>query len=178
MATTTAVPLEEYLRQCYEPDAEYVDGCLVERNVGEWYHSLLQSLIVEVLSQRRRERRFRVFTEQRMLVSSEPRYRIPDICVVPVDHPYERVLTTPPYLAIEVVSPDDRTTEILAKVGEYLAMGIPYVWIVDPYDRKVVEADARGIRERANRIVETDLTGSVDFNDLFAQLDESAEPST
>lgn len=172
MATTTAVPLEEYLRKCYEPDAEYVDGHLVERNVGEWYHSLLQALITGLLLERRKGR-FRVFTEQRMRVSGEPRYRIPDICIVPADHPYERVLTTPPYLAIEVVSPDDQITDMLAKVGEYLAMGIPHVWIIDPYQRKVVEADARSIHERADRVVETGLTGLVDFNDLFAQLDES-----
>jgi Uma2 family endonuclease len=176
MTTSTAVPLEEYLRTCYEPDAEYVEGQLVERNVGEWSHSLLQSLIVEILSLRRRERRFRVFTEQRVRVSSKPRYRIPDILVVPVTYRYERVLSQAPHLAIEIVSPDDEPAEMLAKVGEYLAMGIPHVWVTDPYKRKVVEADAQGIRESASRVVETELVGGVDFNDLFDQLDEAARP--
>jgi Uma2 family endonuclease len=100
MATSVIVPVEEYLRTFYEPDMEYVDGHLVERRAGEWNHSLLQSLIVELLSQRRRARGFRMFTAQRVRVSTAPRYRIPDICVVTADHPYEPVLTKPPHLAI------------------------------------------------------------------------------
>lgn len=176
MITSTAVPLEEYLRTCYEPDAEYVEGQLVERNVGEWKHGLLQSLIVEVLSQRRRQRGFRVITELRMRVTNEPRYRIPDICVVSIGHPYERFLTHPPHLVIEIVSPEDEPAEMLAKIGEYLAMGIPHIWVADPYKRRVVEADAQGIRESGSRVVETDLVGAVDFNDLFAQLEEMAQP--
>jgi hypothetical protein len=40
MATTTAatVSVEEYLRGTYEPDVEYVDGQLEERNAGEIEH--------------------------------------------------------------------------------------------------------------------------------------------
>jgi Uma2 family endonuclease len=100
MATSLIVPVEEYLRTAYEPDAEYVLGHLVERHVGEWDHSLLQALITGLLSQRRRPRRFHVFTEQRVRVSDGPRYRIPDICVVSVAHAREHVLTKPPHLAI------------------------------------------------------------------------------
>jgi|ERR1043165_7652233 hypothetical protein len=56
--TLNAIPVEEYLRTCYEPDMEYVDGRLVERNAGDHDHSLLQSLIVEFLTARGRVRRF------------------------------------------------------------------------------------------------------------------------
>ena len=45
MATATIVPVEEYLRTSYDPDMEYVDGALLERNVGERRHSRLQFLI-------------------------------------------------------------------------------------------------------------------------------------
>jgi hypothetical protein len=45
MATSTAVPVEEYLRKTYDPDMEYVDGQLVERHVGEHFQSRLQALI-------------------------------------------------------------------------------------------------------------------------------------
>jgi Uma2 family endonuclease len=81
MAAATIVPVEEYLRSSYEPDVEYVDGQLVERNVGEWRHSLLQSLIVALLAPRSSDG-FLIFTEQRVRVCSSPiRYRIPDVCV-------------------------------------------------------------------------------------------------
>jgi Uma2 family endonuclease len=175
MTASTAVPLEEYLRTCYEPDAEYVHGQLVERNVGEWTHSLQQMLLGRLLLERG-EGRLRVFPELRVRVTNEPRYRIPDLCVVPVSHPRERFLTTPPDLAIEIVSPDDEPADMLAKIGEYLAMGVPHIWVVDPHKRKVVEAGAHGIRESSSRIVETDLVGSVDFNELFTQLEEAVPP--
>jgi len=41
MPTLTAIPVEEYLRTIYHPDMEYVDGQLVERHVGEYYHSYM-----------------------------------------------------------------------------------------------------------------------------------------
>ena len=85
MVATTAIPVEEYLHTSYEPDMEYVNGQLVERNVGEYFHSMLQLLIgAELL--KRDGRGFRAFTEQRVRISAEPRYRIPDICVKALPH--------------------------------------------------------------------------------------------
>ncbi|MCG6939685.1 MAG: Uma2 family endonuclease [Thiohalocapsa sp.] len=46
-------------------------------------------------------------------------------------------LDVPPELAIEVVSPNDRWTEIDEKVNEYLACGVQAVWIIDPRTRRV-----------------------------------------
>src|ERR1022692_326909 len=60
MATSTSVPVEEYLRTTYHPDMEYVDGELVERHVGEHTHSRLQTLTVGLLFPLERSRRFRV----------------------------------------------------------------------------------------------------------------------
>jgi Uma2 family endonuclease len=41
----------------------------------------------------------------------------------------------PPDLAIEVLSPDDRSRDVLDKVGEYLQAGVPLVWVIDPKRR-------------------------------------------
>src|SRR5215472_4504894 len=133
MATSSAIPVEEYLRTTYDPDMEYLDGQLVERHVGEYFHSRLQTLIVMVLATRERERRYRVFTEQRIQVGDQ-RYRIPDICVKVLPHVVTPVLKRPD-LAIEVVSPDDEVPDMLAKIGDYLAAGIPHIWVIDPYKR-------------------------------------------
>jgi hypothetical protein len=81
MATSTILPVEEYLRTSYHPDMEYVDGALVERHVGERRHSRLQLLIGAMLGTRE-QRRFHTYTEQRLRVSAQPRYRIPDLCVM------------------------------------------------------------------------------------------------
>ena len=39
MKATALVPVEEYLRTTYRPDCDYVDGEVLERNVGEKDHS-------------------------------------------------------------------------------------------------------------------------------------------
>jgi Uma2 family endonuclease len=174
MATLTTVPVEEYLRTTYDPDREYVDGQLVERHVGEHDHSRLQSLLVMELGGRERIRRFRVFTEQRVRVSDEPRYRIPDLCVKALPYRKTPVLTRPD-LAIEIVSPDDEPLEMLAKIGDYQKAGIPYIWVADPYKRSLIEAGRAGIGRPAGLVLATPLVGEVDFAALFAELDEPAE---
>jgi Uma2 family endonuclease len=174
MTTSLAVPVEEYLRTPYHPDMEYVGGQLVKRHVGEYFHSRLQSLIVMMLGLREREGRFRIFTEQRVMVSDEPRYRTPDICVKALPHHIERILRQPD-LVIEIVSQDDGVSEMLTKIGDYLAAGTPHVWVVDPYTRVLVEADGTGIRRPPRHILATPLVGDVDFASLFSQLDEPAE---
>ena len=174
MVTSSAVPVEEYLRTTYHPDMEYLEGQLVERHVGEYFHSWLQSLIVIILGSRARERRFRVFAEQRVKVSDKPRYRIPDICVKALPHQITPILLKPD-LAIEIVSPDDEAAEMLAKIGDYLAAGIPHIWVVDPYKRTLVEADQNGILQPDTLVLTTPLVGEIDFAPLFQQLDEPAE---
>ena len=173
MGTSTAVPVEEYLRNTYDPDMEYVDGQLVDRHVGEYFHSRQQALIAFALGARERVRRFRVFIEPRVRVSDQPRYRIPDICVKAPPYATTPILERPD-LAIEVISPDDEVGEMLTKVGDYLASGIPHIWLVDPYKRTVVEVDRDGIRRPASMVLSTALVGDVDFAALFAQLDEPA----
>ena len=50
MGATTLVSVEEYLRTSFpDADREYVDGRIVERNVGEVDHSDVQSEIVHCL---------------------------------------------------------------------------------------------------------------------------------
>ncbi len=45
VATATYVPVETYLRSSYEPDAEYVDGEIEQRPMGEHDHASWQAAI-------------------------------------------------------------------------------------------------------------------------------------
>jgi Uma2 family endonuclease len=173
MATLVTIPVEEYLRSSYDPDMEYVDGRLVERNVGEYFHGRLQSLLAALLGSRERQGRYHVFTVLRIR-NGPTRYRIPDICVVALPYKVSPILERPG-LAIEIVSPDDRFSAVLEKVAEYLRAGVANVWVVDPYQRVVFEADSAGVRKAPSHRVTTNLTGEVDFGELFAALDEPAE---
>ena len=49
MSIETLISVEEYLNTSYDPDVEYVDGVLVERNVGDWLRSLVQSNVIFAL---------------------------------------------------------------------------------------------------------------------------------
>ena len=42
-----------------------------------------------------------------------------------------------PILAIEILSPSDRVSEVEAKVDEYLSVGVKQVWIVSPHFQTV-----------------------------------------
>jgi hypothetical protein len=55
MASRTLISVEEYLRTSYRPDCEYVDGEVLERNMGEKSHAKLQKAILLYLSAREKE---------------------------------------------------------------------------------------------------------------------------
>jgi Uma2 family endonuclease len=69
--------------------------------------------------------------------------RAPDIAFIatrklPSSMPNEAFWPGAPDLAVEVLSPDDRTGEVNEKVEAWLAAGTSAVWIVDPKLRKVM----------------------------------------
>src|SRR5580658_214284 len=128
MAVETLVSVEEYLNTSYSPDMEYLDGVLVEINVGEWDHGQVQSNIIHVL--RTKYPKIKVIPELRSKVT-DTRYRIPDVCVT-LRNPHTRVLMEAPYIAIEILSEEDRVTRLIDKLKEYAVMGAPNIWVFDP----------------------------------------------
>jgi len=66
---------------------------------------------------------------------SRTRFRVPDVTIVAGRKPSSRIVITPPHVAVEVLSPEDRATYVQKKIDDYLAFGIPYVWIIDPESR-------------------------------------------
>jgi len=147
MATKSLVSVEEYLNTSYRPDCDYVDGVLVERNVGQFDHGRLQAMIAAYYVNRRKQWRIHVSTEQRVQVSPT-RFRIPDVCVTAEEHP-QQISRPPPLLCIEILSPEDRLSAVRQRVMEFLNFGVRYVWIVDPTERKAWRCTADGMHEVA-----------------------------
>ena len=131
MSTAVRVPLAEYLSTEYEPDCEYIDGVLEERNVGKKKHSQTQTRLSRWLGLRESQHGFEVLVEQRVRISAS-RFRIPDICLVRRDET-EEAIQSPPVLWVEILSPEDRWSRMQAKVADVLRFGIGTIWIVDPY---------------------------------------------
>ena len=134
MAATTLVPLETYLHTAYRPDCDYVDGEVKERNMGEKDHARLQKLILRFFLAIEDQGLLSVFPELRVQVSPT-RFRVPDITVLRADAPDEQIITHPPLIVIEVLSPSDSLLVMREKITDYLNFGIPNIWIVDPSDR-------------------------------------------
>jgi Uma2 family endonuclease len=117
MATTTHVPVEVYLRSSYEPDAEYVDGKIEERPMGEFDHASWQEAI------------WLGFGSTGRMGYSCPagiagsgratRYRVPDVTVLDRSQPIEQIITHPPLAVFEVLSPEDTLQRLKRKLEDY-----------------------------------------------------------
>ncbi len=146
MSEEELISVEEYLATSYRPDCDYVDGRIEERNFGEFDHSSLQTAIAIYFASRQKQLGITVVVEQRVQVSPT-RFRIPDICVV-VGKTKEQIFRTPPFLCIEVLSPEDRLKRVEERIQDYLRMGVRYVWLLDPSLRIAYEATSEtGLRE-------------------------------
>jgi Uma2 family endonuclease len=166
MQTEEMVSVREYLSTSYRPDCDYVDGMIQERNMGERDHSALQMALSAYLHNRRREWHIRVFPEQRVQVTPT-RFRIPDICVVAGPEPDEQILTRPPFICIEILSRDDRLSEMQERVQDYLAFGVPYVWILDPKTRQAWQCTPGEMRQVAELRTESPAI-LVPLEEIFA----------
>jgi Uma2 family endonuclease len=139
----TLVSEEEYLRTSYEPDCEFEDGILIERNVGTEKHSWLQAALAAYFFRRRKLWNINVYTEQRTRIR-HGRYKLPDVCVIQGPRPSTPVFEEPPLLAIEILSPEDKPQRVDQTIAEWLGFGVGYVWVIDPETLESVLHTAHG----------------------------------
>jgi Uma2 family endonuclease len=163
---TTAVPLKEYLETSYRPDCEYIDGELLERNVGEWDHSRLQMLLSNYLCNREKQWRIVVVVEQRVQVKPN-RFRVPDISVL-TEPPGGHIIREPPFLCIEILSPRDRIEEMQERIDDYLNFGVRYVWLIHPRTRRAFVYTVEGVQEVKDGVL---CTKGVDIQVPLAELE-------
>ena len=103
------VSVEEYLDTSYDPDVEFVDGVLVERNASDGLHALIQSNLIYHL--RRKYPHLKVLPELRSSVTGE-RYRLPDVCVL-LEALETKYLLDAAYIVFEILSEDDPQTKVM-----------------------------------------------------------------
>lgn len=172
MATSTVVPVTEYLRKSYRPDRDYVDGEVQERNLGERDHADLQSRFVFLLCLPENAAHVTARSGLRVQVKLT-RFRVPDVCVLRKNAPREQVVTQTPLLCIEILSPEDTMLRTRERVRDFLEMGVPQVWIVDPASRSIAICAGTTIVEQTTgelKVPETPVT--LALADIFKVLDE------
>ena len=138
------ITVEEYLTTVYRPDCDYVDGHVEERNLGEKKHSKVQGWLIGILLQRV-PAGVDVLPEMRVQITPT-RFRIPDVCLA--EQSDEQILTKPPLLCVEILSPEDRMSRVQVRIRDYFAMGVPCAWVLDPETQQAYTATpAEGLRE-------------------------------
>ncbi|HKD83178.1 MAG TPA: Uma2 family endonuclease [Terriglobales bacterium] len=138
---TTQISLDQYLRTSYRPDRDYVVGDLEERNVGEKDHSAVLAFFVKWFAEHEGELKLEAFPEIRIKVSAQ-QVRVADVAVLRVDEPYEPVLTKPPVVVIEILSPEDRLNRYERRLRDYREFGVPHLWVIDPQHRGAFDCSA------------------------------------
>lgn len=175
MSTTHLVPVEEYLNTSYpDGDREYLDGLVVERNVGTPAHSALQKILIVHLAAFERSLQLAVRPECRTRIE-ETRYRVPDVLVM--TRPFRqsnRVVLDPPLLIVEILSPDDRMRETMQRFREYEKLGVRYIVQMDPEDRTTFVFVSGDLVRRDLSGFEVPGRGPLPFDsgELLARLDE------
>jgi Uma2 family endonuclease len=142
METRIAIPLDEYLHTSFSGvDREYRDGEVIERAMPDYLHGKCQMRLGVYFMGAPQHLHLYPGSEVRVRL---PRNRvlIPDVSVF---HPTEPqgVPDTPPLIAVEILSPDDRLVEVRSKLEEYRVWGIPHVWLVDPHSRRMYTCEDR-----------------------------------
>jgi Uma2 family endonuclease len=173
MSTAAIIPIEEYLATSYRPDCDYVDGEVQERNLGEFEHATLQGEVYFWFRQHAEEWGIRVLPEMRLRVS-ESSVRIPDVTVMLKGQPIEKVATRPPFLLIEILSPEDRLSRMRVRVNDYLAMGVQHVWLLDPETREAYRCTVNGF-EKASELSVAGTPLYLPLPQIFAALDVTPE---
>lgn len=170
--TEIVVPVEKYLVTSYDPDMDYVDGHLEERNMGDWDHSELQSALLTYLRNHARDWGIHAVAECRLQVRKD-RYRVPDVIVVPRSEKPKKIVRRAPILCIEVLSPDDTFRRIQSRVDDYVAMGVKDVWVLSPVDGRVFTvANGRQqfVEDRVLTVAGTEI--AVDLDAIKAELED------
>jgi Uma2 family endonuclease len=154
MSTAVTVPLQEYLDTVYRPDREYIDGEVLERSLGEVDHSRFQMLLSNYLYSRENQWGIVVLPEQRVQVRTT-RYRVPDITVVSGPIPTTPILFQPPFLCVEILSRGDSMDSVQERIDDYLAFGVPHVWVINPRKPRAFHYTADAIQDAKDGVLRT-----------------------
>ena len=162
------ISVDEYLTTAYRPDCDYVNGIVEERNVGQKDHAKLQFRIPNWFWMRGKSLGLLALPDWRLRVAQD-RYRVPDVCVVALPEPEGPVLVDPPYIVIEILSPDDTLGKLQERLDDYLAIGVENIWVINPDNKRGWQASVQGLFERHDGVFRTtDSRVAMPLADLFS----------
>ena len=145
IATSSRISLNEFLDLPEtKPTSEFIDGQIIQKPMPQGEHSRIQSKLCAIINQAVEEQRIAcAFTELRCLCGQDA--TVPDITVFY----WERIPLTEsgrvanrfeiqPDWMIEILSPNQSQTLVMAKILNCLANGTKLGWLIDPSESAIL----------------------------------------
>jgi len=151
MLAKMQIGVEEYLALAFpdRPEPDYVHGEVVERALPTPIHAQVQGVLVFRLIALSHRESLVVLPELRVRIEPDV-FRVIDIAVYRDRRPEGRFATIPAFIAIEIVSPDDNYHNLTQRLEDYRRWGVPHVWLVDPWLKRLYEFTEEGLLQRAS----------------------------
>ena len=131
MATASRVSVEEYLRSHYEPERELISGELFQKPMGTREHMRMEKRLLKILGKFQQKGLGEILPELSVRFGDD--VRIPDLVFARPGAEFQNgILTEPPLLCVEILSPSQRLSELFAKCEAYHSWSVPYCWVIDP----------------------------------------------
>jgi Uma2 family endonuclease len=94
------------------------------------------------------------------------------VCVLSADLERERIISHPPLLCVEVLSPCDSLKRMRKRVQDYFDMGVKTVWIFDPETRTAHLCTATTMTDHQSGTLRVDGTKiELSIEEVFSTLD-------
>ncbi len=149
---------DEFVRLFGEDDdVELVDGMVVQRVAARDIHEDLQGWLLLIMRGYVSEKGLGIVRGSRTAVKiTEHRGRLPDIVFVRKENAsivQEEGIIGTPDLIVEIWSPWDRPSDMLAKEADYRSIGVPEIWFIDQQRRqvRVLRKGREGYEEKVMR---------------------------
>lgn len=153
--TKIGMPLDEFIEQGNSQRFELINGKRILKMPETFGHSeLTRTLFLVLDAHAQSQSQGEVFSNTTFILPNgdDPNWvtgsRIPDlifyagnrIATNEAEHPdhWGKPLALVPDLVIEVVSPNDKVSEMDEKIDAYLLDGVRLIWVIDPQRRKAV----------------------------------------
>ncbi len=139
MATTTQRTLQDFLKLPNieeSPAWEFVDGQANQKPMPTAHHSILQKRLTAAIDQA--DSAYEAFPELRCILSSNS--VVPDITVIRRERIPSRNIPVEgaPDWMIEILSPDQSTTKLIAKIQNCLQEGTQLGWLIDSEEQVII----------------------------------------
>jgi Uma2 family endonuclease len=144
-ALSKELTLEAFLAEPEtKPASEYIDGKIIQKSMPQGEHSTIQGeLIMAINAITKPQKIARSFPELRCVFAN--RAIVPDVSVfswnrIPrnEDGSIANLFAIAPDWMIEILSPEQRSTKVIAKILHSLKHGTQLGWLIDPKEKAIL----------------------------------------